>query len=112
MMAVLVSLQQLIVCPDWLLVEEAGGIATRYTADGTSLVDRRPVAACTPAIVAEVSSIHPPRAGTMNRDTSRIMPEPIPPTLGKAATLPNGAFEAGSLQSFGTGVYSRFLRYR
>ena len=37
----------------------------------------------------------------MNRDTSRIMPEPIPAhLLGKAAITPNGAFEAGSLQSF------------
>ncbi|MCB1968930.1 MAG: inositol monophosphatase [Geminicoccaceae bacterium] len=58
-MVVLVSCNSWDCLPGLLLVEEAGGIATRYTADGTSLVDRRPVAACTPAIVAEVSSIQP-----------------------------------------------------
>ncbi|MCB1833181.1 MAG: hypothetical protein KDH19_07045, partial [Geminicoccaceae bacterium] len=37
----------------------------------------------------------------MIHDTSRIMPEPIPPhLLGSASLTPQGSFEAGSMQGF------------
>ncbi|MEZ5826010.1 MAG: inositol monophosphatase [Geminicoccaceae bacterium] len=40
--------------PGLLLVEEAGGVATRYS-DGCSFLERRPVAACTPALADMIS---------------------------------------------------------
>ena len=46
-------------CNSWdclsglILVEEAGGLATRYT-DGHTLLDRRAIAACTPGIAGHI----------------------------------------------------------
>ncbi|MCB1833180.1 MAG: inositol monophosphatase [Geminicoccaceae bacterium] len=53
--ALIVSCNSWDCLPGLLLVEEAGGRATHY-ADGCSLLERRPVAACTPALAASLQA--------------------------------------------------------